>query len=256
MRTILERPLPTTLTLGSGQPEPQEVTPRCRRRVVGVSGSRVENMCIGDELNVTDLEDHVQRQPLRGLLEHLDRFKLFLRVTRNQPSFNVPPDRLDKVWVVMRKYLAVVKVKDRLLNPSLLSVRDLALAVKIPIRLNEQLGDVGTFRLERVPQVVRRDNIRLASLFRLVQAKQANDIGRVGVKELSSCRRVNAHLVDLRRVVAQIFDMAKDVTFAILTERVTKQSTNGEVDGGRLFDRPRRDRKSFNQDEALAVDDE
>jgi hypothetical protein len=39
--------------------------------------------------------------------------------------------------------------------------------------------------LQDVPEVVSRDDVRLATLLGLVQTEQSDDIGRIGVEELS-----------------------------------------------------------------------
>jgi hypothetical protein len=40
--------------------------------------------------------------------------------------------------------------------------------------------------LQDVPEVVSRDDVRLATLLGLVQTEESDDVGRIGVEELSS----------------------------------------------------------------------
>jgi hypothetical protein len=92
------------------------------------------------------------------------------------------------------------------LHPGFLALAHLALSVKVPVRLRQQFGDVGTFRLKRVPEVVRGHDIAFASLQRLVQTEQADNICCVTVEVLSSRGGVDSDLVDLGRVVSQVLE--------------------------------------------------
>lgn len=76
------------------------------------------------------------------------------------------------------------------------------------------------------------------------------------MKVLSGGSRVDTDLVDLRRVVAEILDVTEDVAFTVLAERPADKRTDGEVDGGRLFNRPLCDGQAADEDEALLVDDQ
>jgi hypothetical protein len=138
MSTVREWPLPTPLTFGSRQPQSQKMTTRGGGGIVGVCRPCVEDVCYRDErqvisaagepvhehleritlhticheLDVPDLEDHVQRQSLSGLFKHFDRLFLFFRQSRDQASLNVTSDRPNKVRVVVGQDLAVVEVED------------------------------------------------------------------------------------------------------------------------------------------------
>lgn len=53
----------------------------------------------GNALDVSDLEDHVERKASGRLLEDLDRLQLFRAVARDETGFDVSADGLDKVRV-------------------------------------------------------------------------------------------------------------------------------------------------------------
>lgn len=58
--TIPKRQLPPTLTLRRRQPQPHKMAARCRGRMVRIFGAGMQNVRVRDELDVADLEDHVQ----------------------------------------------------------------------------------------------------------------------------------------------------------------------------------------------------
>lgn len=75
---VLERQLPSTLTLRCGEPQTHQMASGQWRSVVLVGGSGVENVVVGQELDITNLENHVQRQPHAGVFEDLDSTLLLL----------------------------------------------------------------------------------------------------------------------------------------------------------------------------------
>jgi hypothetical protein len=46
------------------------------RRVVPVRGPRMQDVRVGEELDIADLEDHVQRETVAGFLEDAEGFLL------------------------------------------------------------------------------------------------------------------------------------------------------------------------------------
>lgn len=67
--------------------------------------------------------------------------------------------------------------------------------------------------------------------------------------------RVNADLVNLGGIVANVLDMAKDVTLAVLTQGVSENGADTEVDSGRLFNTPLNDRKPLDDGNTTTIDD-
>ena len=60
----MERQLPPALTLRRRKPQPHQMPPGCRWRVVLVVSAGVEYVLVGEELDVAHFKDHMQ-----GLLE-------------------------------------------------------------------------------------------------------------------------------------------------------------------------------------------
>ena len=102
-------------------------------------------MCIAQELDIANLKNHMQRQPLARLLENLHCPQLFLAQRRNQPLVAEASQRLDIVRIplaVKPSFAAVLQIHNRLTDPLLLALRHLALAVKVPDGLGEELGHI------------------------------------------------------------------------------------------------------------------
>jgi len=72
------------------------------------------------------------------------------------------------------------------LDPSVLAFRYLALAVKVPNGLGEELCNIWPLRLQGVPQVVCRNDIRFAAFLGLMETQESYNIRGVGVEKLSS----------------------------------------------------------------------
>lgn len=81
--------------------------------------------------------------------------------------------------------LAGFQVEDACLDPFLLADTCLALPVEVPDRLRKRPGNVGTLLLECVPDVMRGNKVRLASLKSTGNAQQADNVRVVGVEELA-----------------------------------------------------------------------
>lgn len=80
-------------------------------------------------------------------------------------------------------------VVDGLLHPAVEALGNLALSVKVPVGRREELCNIRSLRLDRVPDVVCRDDVTLSALLRLVKAKQADGVGSVGVEELAGLKK-------------------------------------------------------------------
>jgi hypothetical protein len=97
-------------------------------------------------------------------------------------------------------------------------------------------------------------DVRLAALLGLLEAEEADNVGVVGVEVLARSGGVDADLVDLGGVVAEVLDVAEDVALVVLRDGDTDRGTDGEVDGARLLDGPLLDGEALDQDEAGTVD--
>lgn len=74
--TIPERQLPATLILRRRQPKTHKVATGGRGCMIRVCGAGMQNVRIRQELNITDIEDHVQRQAHTGFFQHAQGFLL------------------------------------------------------------------------------------------------------------------------------------------------------------------------------------
>lgn len=113
--------------------------------------------------------------------------------------------------VLLRVYpwvLPFLQIENTCLNPVLLTHTLLTLAIKVPNRLRQCLGDIRVLLLQSVPNCVRRHEIRLAALERLCNAQQTNEISVVGVEKLPRVGTVDTHAVNGGTVFAKVFYMA------------------------------------------------
>ncbi|CAH0055720.1 unnamed protein product [Clonostachys solani] len=215
-------------------------------------------MRVAHELDVAHLEDHVQGQPLARILQDLHRVPLRVAQRRHEPPVREPGERAHVVRIPLAVHAplpAVLDVEDGLAHPLVLALGRLALAVKVPHGLGEELGDVRVLALEGVPDVVDADDVALAPLGGAVDAEEANHIAVVGVEELAGGGAVDAHLVDLGGVVADVLDVAQDVAEAVLREEVADVGAQAHVGHGVLARAPLLCREALEEDEALAVDE-
>lgn len=152
VRRVGERQFPASLGLGRRQPQTHEVPAGRRRRVVGVGRAAVQGVRVAEELDVADLEDHVQRQAHAGLLQHGGGVLLRVRQRRDDAGVAEAREGFHVVGVpfaVDARGLvgAGLFVEDGLAGVGFLADGDFALAVKVPDGLGEGLGDVGVLFL-------------------------------------------------------------------------------------------------------------
>lgn len=96
-----EGALPSTLSLGGREPEAEEVATGSRREVVDIRRAGVEDVGVGNKLQVANLEDHVQGQALGSRLEDLDGLELGGSVTGNLTRLDEARDcgcQWDAIW--------------------------------------------------------------------------------------------------------------------------------------------------------------
>lgn len=217
----------------------------------------MQQVRVAQELDIANLKNHVQRQPLARLLKNLHSPQLLLAERRNQALVREAGEGLDVVGIplaVQSALAAVLNIHNRLTDPLLLALGDLALAVKVPDGLGQELGDVGVFLLKGVPYVVDRDDIRLAALLRAVHAEETDDVAVVGVEELARRGAVDADSVDLGRVVADVLDVAEHVAAPVLRDEVAQVGAQAHVGDGVLLGAPNVGGEVLKQNEALAVE--
>jgi hypothetical protein len=65
--------------------------------------------------------------------------------------------------------------------------------------------------------------------------------------------RVNPNFINLGGIVAEVFDVTEDMTLSVLTQGISEQGSDCQVDGCRLLYRPTIDRQSLDENEALAM---
>lgn len=99
------------------------------------------------------------------------------------------------------------------------------------------------------------DEVTLASLLCTVHAQQPDNVTVVRVEELARRRAVDAHLVDLRRVVADVLDVPQDVAAAVLGKEVADMGSEAHVCNCGLVGAPLRGGEALEEDEALAVEE-
>lgn len=98
-------------------------------------------------------------------------------------------------------------------------------------------------------------DVALAAVLGTGDAQEAHDVRVIGVEELPRVGAVDADLVDLRAVLAQVLDVTEDVAPAVLRDRVPDVRAQADVGDGGLVVAPFVDRETLVQDEPLAVED-
>ena len=138
----------------------------------------MQDLAVAEELDVADLEDHVEGLAETDLLDQGDGFGLLGGERGDQAGGREAGERGDEVGVEFAVDAAAVpgffvfffffalgdvgtafaataggrfEVEDRVSDPFLLALGGFAFAVKVPDRLGQQLGYVGAFFLQDVP---------------------------------------------------------------------------------------------------------
>lgn len=142
MRRVGERQLPTSLRLRRRQPQTHKVSAGCRRRVVGVGGAAVQGVRVAEELDVADLEDHVQRQAHAGFFQHGGGVLLGFGERRDDAGVAKAREGFDVVGVPFAVDAGGVVgaglfVEDGLAGVGFLADGDFAFAVEVPDGLGE-----------------------------------------------------------------------------------------------------------------------
>ena len=96
---VMEGQFPTTLVLGCAQPQPHQVPTRRWRWEVFVCCSGVEDVVVRQELDVTDIQDHVKGKAQAGLVEDSSSTDLLWRKRRDEALFTEACEEFDIVWI-------------------------------------------------------------------------------------------------------------------------------------------------------------
>lgn len=150
--------------------------------------------------------------------------------------------------------LGRLEIEDTRADVLVLAVRRLAFAVEVPHRLGQQLGDVRVLGLQDVPHAVDAGHVGFTALLGAGDAQQPDDVGVVGVEELARVGAVDAHLVDLLAVLAQILDVAQDVAPPVLAHGVADVRAQSHVGDRAFVVPPLGHGEALVQDEAFAVE--
>jgi hypothetical protein len=89
------------------------------------------------------------------------------------------------------------EVEDGRLDVGFLAGGFFAFAVKVPDWFGEGLRYVGTFALERVPDVMRGDDVGFSTFEGARYAEETDDVGIVRVEELTGVCAVDSYSVNL-----------------------------------------------------------
>lgn len=201
LKRVMERKLPATLRLRRREPKSHQVTCTDKttalvhgtRRVVLIGSTRMEDMRVAHKLDITGRKDHVKRQLGTGLLPSLQGVILLLRQRGNfGVRTGVVPRQRGKVVRIELGINArvgagtlVLQVQDRPPDPLLLSFRDLALAVKVPIRGGHGFDHVRMSFLKNIKHMVCRRDIGFATNLGFGNAQKTDDVGSISMEVLT-----------------------------------------------------------------------
>lgn len=254
---IGERQVPATFAVRRREPQSHEMSAGERRSVVLVRSSGVKDVCIGQELNVADLENHVQSKSLAGLLEDGGCMLLLGRKSGDDALVGETLERANVVRIPLGVKTSVwtrLHVEDGRLDPLFLTNGCLPLAVEVPDRLCEEFRNIWVLLLKSIPYVVNGDKVRLAALERTCDAEKTNNVAVVGVEVLTSTCSVDTDLVNLGGVLANVLDMSENVAATVLRDKVAKVGAEAHVCSGRLVVAPLLYWEALEEDEALAIE--
>lgn len=201
---IMKRRPQPTLTLRHRQPKPEQMPPhplaplliQTPRRPVLVRRASVQHVPVRQELNVSRLENHMQREARRRLVQNCESALLRGRERRDH-SVGAGVEAREGGHVVRVEFqpdawwgasgvgLLALCVEDAGFVPGVLARADFAFAVEVPVGRGEGLHHVGVLVLQGVVQVVRGDDVGFPTGEGFGDAEEADEVGAVGVKVLS-----------------------------------------------------------------------
>mmetsp|Transcript_12833 Transcript_12833/g.42355 ORF Transcript_12833/g.42355 Transcript_12833/m.42355 type:complete len:402 (-) Transcript_12833:173-1378(-) len=208
--------------VGEREPEPQEVAlAALARGEVCVLRAGMENLVVVDELHIAWDEFHVEsdlRVRRKGVHE-IQRLHLFWRESWELGKAGL--GGVDEAPVVHGIELPRMAAKHGHLKPRLLSLRYLALAI-VEEGLFEHLDEVGSALQDFVVHRRRGGDVGEPTLLRGREARESNNVARVGVIRLRFRGLIDARL-GFGRVTADVFDVAQEVPASILSHRIAEQ---------------------------------
>ena len=196
IRIVERRPQPA-LALGHRQPKPHQMPPdplpsvliNAPSRPILVRRPRMQHVSVRKKLDIARLQDHVQRQRCRRLIEDLQRVQLRLaqRVDHRVRPRVVSAQRGDVVGIEFEPHAVAVALGVQHAGhvPRILALADLALAVEVPVGRGEGFDDVRVLALQGVVDVVGGGDVGLAAGEGLGDAEEADEVCAVGVEVLS-----------------------------------------------------------------------
>lgn len=99
------------------------------------------------------------------------------------------------------------------------------------------------------------DEVGFSALESAGNTEETDNVTVVAVEVLAGIGAVDADLVDLVAVFADVLDVAKYVASAVLADKVSKVGTESHVSCGRLVKTPLLNGETLEEDETLAVDE-
>lgn len=130
--------------------------------MIRIRRPRMQHMRVGQELNIPNIQHHVQTQPGTGILQHLQRLELRLRERGDDACVREAGERAHVVRVpfcVDAAVRAALEVDDAGADVLFLACAGLAFAVEVPDWLREGPEDVGAVLGEGVVDVVGGDDV-------------------------------------------------------------------------------------------------
>lgn len=99
------------------------------------------------------------------------------------------------------------------------------------------------------------DEVGFSTLESAGNTEETDNVTVIAVEVLAGVGAVDADLVDLVAVFADVLDVAKYVASAVLADKVSKVGTKSHVSCGRLVKTPLLNGETLEEDETLAVDE-
>lgn len=156
--------------------------------MIRISSPGMQDMRISQELNITNIQNHMQRETVARLLQHLQSFLLGVRERRDDACVGEAGERADVVGVpfcVNAALVAAFEVDDACADIFVFALAGLAFAIEVPDWFGEGFEDVGAFGGEGVVDVVGGDDVGFAAFEGFGDTEEADDIGVIGVEELA-----------------------------------------------------------------------